>query len=69
MAIEREVKDDKFLKRRKLTEEEMEREIEYRSYYSPDDEFPQEEIQKTLEQLNLADNPRYRYDQSRNATQ
>ena len=65
MAVD---KDVEFLKRRKLTKEDMEREIEYLSFGPLDgEEFPDGEVHETLKQLNLLDNPRYRYDTARDA--
>ena len=46
-------KDTELLKRHKLSKEAMEMEIEYRSYRDPSEEFPADEIAKTLDQLGL----------------
>lgn len=56
-------------KRRRLFKEEMEWEIDRRSLFSDGEEFPADDVVKTLEQLNLIDKPKYRYDNSRDATQ
>lgn len=63
MAIE-----DKNIPRwKKMEKEQMEQEIEYLAFYDEGEEFPPEEVAKTLEQLNLGDNPGYRYDNARTA--
>lgn len=54
---------------KKRTMEDMEFEIESLSFYDEGEEFPKEDVVKSLEQLNVKDSAGYRYDRARDAEQ
>lgn len=48
------------------SKESMEQEIAFRTIYDEGEEFPKEEIEKTLKELNVVDpRPEYHYDNAR----
>ena len=54
---------------KRYTKEDMDREVEFMSFYDEGEEFPLEEINKTLKELNITDSTEYHYDRSRDAEQ